>query len=493
MDQRQSCGGYHGIVTGVSLGSATIIYTLPAGCTVSTVVHVYPLPATFTVSGTGSYCAGGAGVPVFLSGSAVGVNYLLYRGITATGTFAGTGSPMDFRPQTVAGTYTVVAISVATGCSVNMAGSASVTITPVIEPSVGIHGTPGDTVCAGTVVAFNPLPVNGGSGPAYQWNVNGVNVATGNTYSFIPANNDTVKVTMTSNAACAEPPTANKSIIMVVNPFGRPAVDLSADPGSTVCKGSEVTVSAAPTYGGPSPVYTWMKNGTSVASGASYTFVPVNNDVLYCIMNSNYQCQLAGIDTSSDMVMTVDTGLTPLVSINANPGTLVNPGENLTLTAIVSNGGSNPTYQWFINGVPVPGATGSSFTHSNYSYPKDDSVVCQVTSSGMCPVTSFEWVYITVAPVGVNQLANTGSDINVLPNPNKGEFMVTGFLGTQTDEDVSMEITDILGQVVYKKKVTAQNGRLNEKIILANTANGMYILTLHSDIENRVFHIVVEQ
>jgi len=91
-------------------------------------------------------------------------------------------------------------------------------------------------------------------------------------------------------------------------------------------------------------------------------------------------------------------------------------------------------------------------------------------------------------------VTNPGSDITVLPNPNKGEFTIKGSLGVNTDEEVSLELTDVLGQVIYKNKVTAKNGKLNEHIQLVNTiANGMYMLILHSDGVNEVFHVVIEQ
>ncbi len=86
------------------------------------------------------------------------------------------------------------------------------------------------------------------------------------------------------------------------------------------------------------------------------------------------------------------------------------------------------------------------------------------------------------------------ASINVLPNPNKGTFSVKGNLGTLSDEEVTMEVTDVLGQVIYKSKVTARGGRLNETLTLSNTlANGMYILNVHSTTESKVFHFVIEQ
>ncbi len=486
-------GSSSGIVTGLSLGTSTMVYALPAGCLQSTVVHVNPLPVIYSVTGGGNYCAGGTGVHVGLSGSTVGVNYMLYRGIIATGTFAGTGSPLDFGLQTVTGTYTVIATSTSTSCSVGMSGSAAINTIPNVIPSLTLLATPNDTVCTGTTVSLTPVPVNGGTAPTYQWSVNGVSVATTVTYTYIPADGDLVVVTMTSNAVCPLPATALGIAKMTVYPYEHPSVSLSATPGDTICQGSLVTVTAIPSYGGQSPTYTWMKNGVNSGPGGGYVFGPVNNDQLYCIMQSDYLCKLENADTSAVMVMTVDTPLVPVVTITANPGTMISMGQTLTLTASVVNGGAAPTYKWIKNSVPIPGATDSVYSSNSFSYPMEDSVACLVTSSGFCPATGYKWVYVQVARVGVSTITS-GSDISIIPNPNTGEFTIKGNLGTSVDEEVTLEITDVLGQVVYKGKLMARSGRLDNHIRLGNNlANGMYLLTLHSGADNQVFHMIIEQ
>jgi hypothetical protein len=86
------------------------------------------------------------------------------------------------------------------------------------------------------------------------------------------------------------------------------------------------------------------------------------------------------------------------------------------------------------------------------------------------------------------------ADITVLPNPNKGVFIVKGSLGNSLDQELSLEVTDMLGQSVYKKTVMAIGGLLNEEVHPAGTlANGVYLLTLRSANNNRVFHIVMER
>jgi len=483
-----------GVVFGNAIGFAVITYTeMPGACVSLMTVNVVPLPQVFNMTGGGNYCRGGNGVLVGLNGSTVGVNYMLYRGATATGSFAGTGSALSFGLQTVPGTYTVIGTATATGCSQNMSGSEVIDTISTVTPSVTLNTVPGDTVCTGTSVSFSPVPVNGGAVPAYQWSVNGTNVATSATYTFIPANGDVVGVTMTSNAICPLPATATKSLVMTVQPFATPAVALSATPGDTVCQGSMVNIAAVPTYGGNAPVYTWYKNGVNVPAGSTYSYVPVNNDIIYCIIQSDYPCRLNTIDTSASMVLTVDEPVIPIVSIATSPNTIISKGQTVTMTATVANGGLAPTYQWFSNGIPVAGATSATFVDSNFTSQANDSISCQVTSSGFCPTTGHQWVYIEVANVGVGQLNAGAGDIVVIPNPNKGDFMIKGTLGAMT-EDVNLEITDVLGQVVYKNKITASNGKLNEHIILpGQLANGMYILSVHTGEESKIFHMIIEQ
>ncbi|MEI7587459.1 M12 family metallo-peptidase, partial [Runella sp.] len=102
----------------------------------------------FTVTGGGSFCAGGSGVAVGLSGSETGVNYQLKRNGSNTGAaIAGTGSALGFGLQNTAGTYTVEAS--AANCSATlMTGSAIVTVSAVPTLTSGTSTNP--TTCGGT-------------------------------------------------------------------------------------------------------------------------------------------------------------------------------------------------------------------------------------------------------------------------------------------------------------------------------------------------------
>ncbi len=90
-------------------------------------VTINPLPIVFNVSGGGiSFCS--APLAISLDGSQTGVNYQLKRGNTLVSTVVGTGGSFSFPTVTQAGTYTVVAVAVAGGCSLPMSGSAVVSV-----------------------------------------------------------------------------------------------------------------------------------------------------------------------------------------------------------------------------------------------------------------------------------------------------------------------------------------------------------------------------
>jgi hypothetical protein len=336
--------------------------------------------------------------------------------------------------------------------------------------------------------------VSGGSSPTYVWNVNGVDVGVGSVYTFIPANGDLIKVTMTSNARCAIPDTATFAKVIAVSDNQIPLVGITTNPGDTICKGMAVRLTAMPIYGGSAPTFIWRKFGLNVSAGPEYSYIPDNGDIITCFMTSSYPCLSYDTATSYEQLIKVEEPLIPVVNITASPSYHVSPGKTVTLTATVTNGGLRPTYQWLRNGVPVPGATNAVYSSNTFSSTMYDSVSCNVTSSGICPMMSHNWIYIEVNSVGVDDVTTLNGDIHILPNPNKGEFLVKGTVDNANDKELSLEITNMVGQVVYRTTVQVTNGKVNDRIKTESSlANGMYLVTLRSEYGFKVFHMVVEQ
>src|SRR5262249_38863356 len=133
-------------------GTYTVVATdAVTGCTNnmagSATVVINPLPNVYTVTGGGAFCAGGLGVDVALSNSDIGINYQLFVGVTMVGSpLPGIGTLLDFGNQTTSGTYTVTATDATTGCTSNMASSATITVNPL---PTAYTVTGGGTYCTG--------------------------------------------------------------------------------------------------------------------------------------------------------------------------------------------------------------------------------------------------------------------------------------------------------------------------------------------------------
>ncbi len=85
------------------------------------------IPTAYTVYGGGTFCSGGSGVNVSLSGSEYGVSYQLKNNGALIGTpMAGNGSGISFGLQNSVGTYTITATRTTGGCTAAMNGSAIV-------------------------------------------------------------------------------------------------------------------------------------------------------------------------------------------------------------------------------------------------------------------------------------------------------------------------------------------------------------------------------
>jgi hypothetical protein len=312
---------------------------------------------------------------------------------------------------TVVMTSSLACVSPATATSPGI----TMIVGSTIVPSVSIAANPGTTICAGTNVTFTAIPVNGGTTPSYQWRLNGNIADTGSTYSNnVWTNGDTVTVIMTSSIACANPATAASIVIMTVGSTVTPTVSITANPGNTICSGTNVTFTATPTNGG-TPSYQWKRNGNNVGTNTN-TYsnnALTNGDVVTVVMTSSLTCASPVTATATGITITIASTVVPSVSITANPGNTICAGTNVTFTATPTNGGT-PSYQWKLNGNNVGTNTN---TYSNNGLANGDVVTVVMTSSLTCasPVTATATgitmtVGSTIVP-SVSVTANPGNTI----------------------------------------------------------------------------------
>ena len=295
--------------------------------------------------------------------------------------------------------------------------------------SVGIT-TGGTTVCAGTPVTFSASGNPTGTSPSWQWKVNGVNTGTGGqVFTYTPANGDCITCVLTSNAAClaGNPATSNQICMAVDQPL--PVSVTVTTPQTTVCAGKLVTYTANPSHGGSLPVYQWKLNTVNIsgATSSTYTFVPLNGDVVTCQLTSSDNCLTGNPAISSPVTMTVNQNFAVTLSITAS----ANPfcaGSQVTFTSNAGNAGGSPGYQWKVNAINVINATNASYA---YNAVNGDVVTCEVTSSASCvtgnPAMSnaITMIVNTSLPAGVSISTPTnpfcpGTSVTVTATPTNG-------------------------------------------------------------------------
>ena len=337
--------------------------------------------ATGSITGSSTVCAGATGVAYSI---AAVTNATSYSWALPSGFNMATGSNTNAITVNVSGSAISGNISVTPS---NACGSGTpspnyaVTVNPALPVSVVIAAS-ANPVCAGTSVTFTATPANGGTTPAYQWKVNGVNTGSNSaTYSYVPSNNDVVACVLTSNATCptGNPATSN-SITMAVSANLPVSLSIAAS-ANPVCAGTSVTFTATPANGGTTPAYQWKVNGNNAGSNtATYSYVPVNNDVVTCVLTSNAVCVTGNPAISNALTMTVN----PLLPVSLSIAASANPvcaGTSVTFTATPANGGTSPAYQWKVNGTNA----GSNISTYSYVPVNNDAVICVLTSNATCP------------------------------------------------------------------------------------------------------------
>lgn len=483
-----------GVVSSVAAGTTTISYNItnPSGCVSSATqdVTVNPTPvASTTPTGPVVICTG-ASVTMNASPTTAGLTYQWQDGgIDIAGATNSTHTTMT------AGNYRVV-ITNSFGCSgtsplvvVTISGAA------VVVPDVTVAATPGTTICSSAgSVTYTATPVNGGASPVYAWSVNGVAAgSTGATFSYTPANGDIVRCHLTSSLPCAVPATVMDSVIMTVTAAVTPDVLITPAPNDTVCIGQTVTYVATPINGGTSPTYQWTENGINVATGVSYTTVPNNGDIIFCIMTGASACATTTGATSAPLVMTVQSPVANTVTISASSPS-ISAGESVTFVAVALNAGTSPTYEWFVDGVSVPGATNVTYTTSSIT--NGQIVHCKVTSSLPCvtPRIALSRGFTMMVTSGLWEVTGSGNAFTITPNPNNGTFTLSGSINSVLQSDVQVSVLNVLGQVIYKGNAPVNSGVIREQIHLpAGTPTGTYLITVTSNGEQAIFRMTLER
>lgn len=466
-----------GTVTGAVAGTDNIYYIVTNACgpdTVTAPVTINPTGAP-SVSISSTLGTSACGVSGTFTASPIG------GGAAPAYQWSLNGSPTGVTSATyvdapVAGDVISVHLTSSSPCAIPSTANASITMVAAgtIVPAISISSGIGDTVCVGVPVAFTSAITNGGSSPSYNWTINGVPSGTGNTFVYIASATsagDIIQCTLTSSIPCASPSAVTSgSVIIQLRSASSASLSISAVPGDVVCAGTHVTFTAAETGGGGAPLLRWTRAGVNVATGPTYTTIPADGDVVYCTMHSSIACSATDSVLSNLIGMTVEPVVIPVVTVTSSK-TVTGVGEPVTFIATVTSATLTPGYQWYVNGVAVPGATSSHFLYTSTT--TGSAVVnCAVSSGDACNTEGVSGsVSITISDVGVRQPGVSYNEMKLVPNPNKGAFTMN--LQSDRNEQVNVVITNILGEKVIEFTTTT-NTTMEIKL---DQAPGVYILS----------------
>ena len=278
-------------------------------------------------------------------------------------------------------------------------------------------------------------------------------------------------------------PSAKDSAIVVVDAVTPVSVTITVSPNDTVCLGTMVTFTATTTTGGVSPGFQWMTGPTSPVVGAVSstwsTSTLTNGTAVHCVMASDIVCP-SPVNASSNVITMDIINNPPLVNIVASPGTYVPYGTTITFTSYVYNVGG-AIYQWSVNGVNVPGANGPTFTLPDVT--QHDTVTLMVTSSLSCALPDFATSTLIVHPPtnGVANIAPELENIELFPNPNNGDFTITGNVENTNVSKVDVKIFNLIGQLIFSDEVTPQSNKISKTFDLSSTPDGIYFMNITAD------------
>lgn len=308
----------------------------------------------------------------------------------------------------------------------------------------------GDTLagCPGRTVQFTDISTN--TPTAWNWTFPGGNPSTSTlqnplvTYTIAGSYND-VKLAA-SNASGSD--SITKYSYVNISPAVKPVINPSGN--VTICASNK-----------------WIDPST----GASYKWIPggQTSSQLNVVASGTYQVIVTDLfgcaDTSDPVNITLEPAVpTPTITVIGD-----------TLSCSPSSG---YTYQWYMNGSAVAGATQQAIQGT-----PGGSYYVVITNASGCTKQS-----VSVLS-DVKEMELPGIRINISPSPNNGNFMLDGVV--EEASKISLTVLDVAGKIISERDLGTVHGNIKEKFFL-QVPGGIYLLQLKTAAGNTVKKFVVE-
>jgi gliding motility-associated-like protein len=269
------------------------------------------------------------------------------------------------------------------------------------EPSLIIAASATD-ICRNNTVTFLATALNVGPNPAYLWKKNGVAAGTNAaSYTSTFTVNDVIVCSVTFTAANGTQTITSNIIVMQGINDVVPEVTVVASQ-QTICAGSTVTFTATNKSFSSSPSYQWKVNGLNVGTNSTvYSSSSLTNGSIVECMMTVPQCSGGTTkDYSDPITISVTNTLNPVISITASAATICK-GNPVTFTAVATQSGTNPTFQWKVNGTNT-GINKNTFTANSLS--DADKVSCVITPDQNNSCTAVPVAISNIITVKVNDV-----------------------------------------------------------------------------------------
>jgi len=181
---------------------------------------------------------------------------------------------------------------------------------------------------------------------------------------------------------------------------GKNATEPPAAPAITTQPQSQIVIAGNPVTfsitatGNPEPSYQWLKNDTILPgkTGAAFTIpaAALADSGIYSVVVSNSQ----GTVTSDPATLTVCT--LPQITLQPVSYTVTQSVDSSFAFTVIATGIPAPTYEWRLNGFPIPGATDSTYTKTNAT--SNDAGTYRVVVMNPADTVYSDAVTLTVNP-----------------------------------------------------------------------------------------------
>ncbi len=134
--------------------------------------------------------------------------------------------------------------------------------------------------------------------------------------------------------------------------------------------------------------------------------------------------------------------------------------------------GSGFTYQWFLNGVVINGATNQTYTPT-----QDGSYTVKITGAGDCSSTSDAYPFKSIGIV-TNAL---DAAVHIYPNPaNEAIYVEAPLNGSNV---ININVYSVIGKLIYQETYT-NSGQAHQINLGSTVVDGIYFIKLQSGSES---------